>query len=116
MKALRKQTPGLFLLLVYAFFFASTNLFYHAHWIADTKIVHSHPAGDKAHSHTTGQINFLEITTNEVFDGVGTLTSCSPIPESGCSFEPMMAVPHVQSAHLLSFSLRAPPHGNDTLC
>lgn len=52
----RRRLLGIFLLTVYAFFFASTNLFVHSHEGPGSKIVHSHPFNGKAHDHTAGQI------------------------------------------------------------
>ena len=47
MKKRFRQLSSVVMLVVYAFFFASTNLFYHSHQLADSKVVHSHPFSDR---------------------------------------------------------------------
>ena len=56
-----RQT-GFFLLLLYAFFFASTTLFVHTH--PDLNITHSHPWSSKTHTHTGAQIQLIDLLTD----------------------------------------------------
>ena len=104
----RKYT-GLFLILVYAFFFASTNLFYHSHQLADYKLVHSHPFSIPGHSHTAGQILLIGL-----IDSADLLESAElSVPEATYGF----SVPEISdkraedvlSGFNFDYSLRAPP-------
>ena len=104
----RKYT-GLLLLLVYAFFFASTNFFYHTHQLADCKLVHSHPFSAPDHSHTAGQILLIGL-----IDSADLLESAElSTPETIYGFSvPEISdkrVDDVLSGFNRFYSLRAPP-------
>lgn len=100
---------GLFLLLVYAFFFASTNFFYHTHQLADHKLVHSHPFSIPGHSHTAGQILLIDLINSADLLESAELT----VPEAICSFSvPLISdkcADDVLSGSNFCYSLRAPP-------
>ena len=104
----RKHT-GLFLILVYAFFFASTNFFYHTHQLADYKLVHSHPFSIPGHSHTAGQILLIDLT-----DSADLLESAElSVPDAISGFSVPEYNDNVAEDTLcgsdLFYSLRAPP-------
>ena len=108
MAKFRKYT-GLFLILVYAFFFASTNFFYHTHQLADGKLVHSHPFSIPGHSHTAGQILLIDSVDSADFQESAELSvpdaiSGFPVPEI-CD----ICTEDVLSGTSFSYSLRAPP-------
>lgn len=48
-------------LVLFAFFFASTNLFPHVHEGPHGRIVHSHPWSGKTHSHSDSELQLLQI-------------------------------------------------------
>ena len=104
----RKYT-GLFLILVYAFFFASTNFFYHTHQLADHKLVHSHPFSIPGHSHTANQILLIDIIDSADYQE----SSEVPVPDSA----PGLSLPEISefitdnvlSGAFFFYSLRAPP-------
>ena len=104
----RKYT-GLFLILVYAFFFASTNLFYHTHQLADYKLVHSHPFSIPGHSHTAGQILLINIIDSADFQESAGLSVPDAIPGLSCSEIFGNCAEKVLSGTTFSYSLRAPP-------
>ena len=100
---------GLFLILVYAFFFASTNFFYHTHQLADYKLVHSHPFSIPGHSHTASQILLIDL-----IDSADLLESAElSVPDAISGF----SVPEISdkcaedvlSGFNFDYSLRAPP-------
>ena len=104
----RKYT-GLFLILVYAFFFASTNFFYHTHQLADHKLVHSHPFSIPGHSHTADQILLIDL-----IDSADLLESAElSVPDaiSGFSIPEYNdnAAEDTLCGSDLFYSLRAPP-------
>lgn len=96
-------------LVLFAFFFASTNLFPHVHEGPDGRIVHSHPWSGKAHSHSASEIQFLQIISATIYLDSGPaelITAESP----SFSFIPVQASPKVVQTifhHVLG--LRAPP-------
>ena len=104
----RKYT-GLFLILVYAFFFASTNLFYHSHQFADYKLVHSHPFSIPGHSHTANQILLIDFTDSADFQESAELS----VPGAILGFSVLGIYGDIADDILcginFSYSLRAPP-------
>ena len=100
---------GIFLVLVYAFFFASTNLFYHSHQLADSKLVHSHPFSIPGHSHTAHQILLIELTDTADYQGAAELSAPDAAPGILCPEISDRCTEAVLSGVLLSYSLRAPP-------
>lgn len=107
-KGLRKYA-GLFLLVVYTFFYASTSMFYHVHQLSDGRVVHSHPFSDKSHNHTAGQIQLLSVVEEGVYDGSESVQSPEFIPAESVEMTSDGRVDAVQSVHCRFFSLRAPP-------
>ena len=56
------------LLLLFAFFFASTNLFPHVHEGPQGRIVHSHPWSGESHSHTDAQYQIIQLISSNIFE------------------------------------------------
>lgn len=63
----RKKYWSAFLLALFAFFFASTNLFTHVHEGPEGRIVHSHPWSAQSHSHTDAQYQILQLLSSNIF-------------------------------------------------
>ena len=104
----RKYT-GLFLILVYAFFFASTNLFYHSHQLADYKIVHSHPFSIPGHSHTANQILLIDLIDSADFQESAELSVPDAVPGFSVTVISDKCADDVLSGFNFYYSLRAPP-------
>ncbi|MBQ0150085.1 MAG: hypothetical protein KBT08_05650 [Bacteroidales bacterium] len=100
---------GIFLVLVYAFFFASTNLFYHSHQLADSKLVHSHPFSIPGHSHTATQILLIELTDTADYQASAELSAPDAAPGMFCPEISDSCTEAVLSGVLFFYSLRAPP-------
>ncbi|MCQ2181708.1 MAG: hypothetical protein MJY50_06600 [Bacteroidales bacterium] len=100
---------GLALLVVYAFFFASANLFCHSHQLSGFKIVHSHPFNGSGHSHTTGQILLIDVLDSATYQESAEISAPELIPVllGGEIVSPYTSP--VFSPEVSSFSLRAPP-------
>lgn len=96
-------------LLLFAFFFASTNLFPHVHEGPDGRIVHSHPWSGKAHSHSDSEIQLLQIISANIYLDSGHVefvTAESP----DFLFILVVALPEVvQTVFHHVLGLRAPP-------
>lgn len=107
-KGLRKYV-GLFLVVVYAFFYASTNMFYHTHQFSDGRVVHSHPFGEKGHNHTAGQILLFSVVEEGAYNGAETIHSPEFIPVDSIEVSSDERADAAQSVHCRFFSLRAPP-------
>ena len=105
----KRIIAGIILAAVYAFFFASTNLFYHSHIISDVKIVHSHPLSGAAHSHNADQVSLIEVLDSAVYQETGALFISAPVPEMMFIAEAADIVTAPCGPAILSFSLRAPP-------
>lgn len=105
----RTKIFGLFLISLYAFFFASTTLFVHSHEVLGARIVHSHLLGGKAHSHTTAELRVIDLLSSETCLASDTLTAPEQCNEY--CIETVFTVP----ADVISdysgrpSSLRAPP-------
>ena len=100
---------SLLLLAVYAFFFASTNFFYHTHRLANGIIVHSHPFSNPEHSHTASQILLIDAIHTAVY-----LESAEQsVPERAVAFIHQEVIgertKHVLHGLHITCSLRAPP-------
>ncbi len=54
-------------LVLFAFFFASTNLFTHVHEGPEGRIVHSHPWSGKPHSHSDSELQLLQVISANVY-------------------------------------------------
>ncbi len=104
-----KQTISLLLLVVYVMFFASANLCYHSHQLADGTIVHSHIFfGGKTHSHTASQLQIVDQLNNATYENTECIQIQSFLPE----YSEQIVVREVIALTLIpqySFSLRAPP-------
>ena len=96
-------------LVLFAFFFASTNLFPHVHEGPEGRIVHSRPWSGKAHSHSDSEIQLLQIiSANFYLDSghVDFVTAESP----DFLFILVVALPEVvQTVFHHVLGLRAPP-------
>ena len=105
----KRITAGIVLALVYAFFFASTNLFYHSHTISNVRIVHSHPWSGAAHTHSDTQISLIEIFDSSVYAQAELVVIESSVPETIPATESIAPVgkPYCRGTFILSF--RAPP-------
>lgn len=104
----RKYT-GLFLILVYAFFFASTNMFYHTHQLADYKLIHSHPFSIPGHSHTANQILIIDLVDTEGFQESDGLSVPDAAPGISCPEFSVSYTDAVLPGVFSFYSLRAPP-------
>lgn len=105
-----KQTISLLLLVVYAFFFASANLFYHSHQDAEGNIVHSHIYwGHKAHSHTTAQLQIIDQLSTSSYDNAGQIEIQQLLPVYCEDITDCREVAALSQGDGYSFSLRAPP-------
>lgn len=104
---------SLVLLAIYAFFFASTNLFYHSHQIENMKIVHSHPWSGGNHAHSTGQILLINIISAQIYEQ----SACVTAPDAVAVFlNPTESPFYVESVPVREFhfvSLRDPPCHED---
>lgn len=96
-------------LVLFAFFFASTNLFPHVHEGPEGRIVHSHPWSGKAHSHSDSEIQLLQIISANIYLDSGHVeffTAESP----DFLFILVVALPEVvQTVFHHVLGLRAPP-------
>lgn len=109
--ALRKHLEYLsaLALVLFAFFFASTNLFTHVHEGPEGKIVHSHPWSGKAHSHSDTELHLLQLISSNIFEAserISVTVSDSPV----VPYHPSGVLPEVAQTvfhHVLG--LRAPP-------
>ena len=103
------RISGILLLSLYAFFFASTNLFIHTHEGSYYKIVHSHPWSGKAHGHTSQEVQLINIVSDQTcLAGNGAETpDCPVLPGTAHQASLPEFLCH-QDCRLLS-DLRAPP-------
>ena len=60
----RNRIFAIFLLLLYTFFFVSTNLFVHSHQGPTYKIVHSHPWSGKTHNHSANEFQLISLLSS----------------------------------------------------
>ena len=100
---------GLFLVLVYAFFFTSTNFFYHTHQLATAKLVHSHPFGGQGHTHTANQLTLVDIIDSSVYQESADVITPDFLPVLLSSEMDWNPTEEVFNVRILNFSLRAPP-------
>ena len=108
MKRFRKISSVL-LLVLYATFFASTNLCVHSHDVEGVHIVHSHLGGGSQHSHTASQLQTINYLGCERFVAAEALASVAGPCLLFCEdFEsPLREAVITFSGE--SHSLRAPP-------
>ncbi len=110
------KVSSVILLVLFAFFFASTNLFPHTHEGAYGKIVHSHPWSAKSHNHTDAQFQAISMLSANNFE-MSAPADNPAIPllyltDSGY-FEYVAVVK--TTTHGGTISLRAPPMFYDTV-
>ena len=96
-------------LVLFAFFFASTNLFPHVHEGPEGRIVHSHPWSGKAHSHSDSELQLLQIISANIYlySGHAEVVTAESLY---FPFIPTLTLPEVVQTvfhHILG--LRAPP-------
>lgn len=96
-------------LVLFAFFFASTNLFTHVHEGPEGRIVHSHPWSGKPHSHSQSEFQLLQLISLNIYraaEQVGVTSLARPV-----LYElPMRKLPEViQTVFHHVLGLRAPP-------
>lgn len=103
------RIAGILMLSLYAFFFASTNLFIHTHEGPYSKIVHSHPWSGKSHSHSSSELQLINILSSgnclaaDICENPEPYAVCQGIvTESIC-------VPPVLDEQYRTAGLRAPP-------
>lgn len=109
MKKRFRQLSSVVMLVVYAFFFASTNLFYHSHQLADSKVVHSHPFSDRFHSHSSSQVLTLEALSENICLGSDTFSAINePLTFSAIILTVCQSLCEL-SVRMTSNCLRAPP-------
>lgn len=103
------RISGILLLSLYAFFFASTNLFIHTHEGPYYKIVHSHPWSGKAHGHTSQEVQLINIVSDQTcLAGNGSETPDCPVLSGTAYTTALPEILYCQDCRLLS-DLRAPP-------
>ncbi|MDD5950389.1 MAG: hypothetical protein PUC53_00745 [Bacteroidales bacterium] len=96
-------------LLLFAFFFASTNLFTHVHDGPEGRVVHSHPWSAKSHNHSDGQFQLIQLLSNSIFESSEQDYPDSPKPRLVAEVQvvPDNGVIPAFSHHIIG--LRAPP-------
>lgn len=100
------------MLSLYAFFFASTNLFIHTHEGPYSKIVHSHPWSGKSHSHSSSELQLVNILSSANCLAADACQEPEPITAIlGDSFICNVVAP-VLPQHHRTAGLRAPPVSN----
>lgn len=77
--------PQITVLVLFAFFFASTNFFFHVHEGPDGRIVHSHPWSAKPHSHSAAQFQLISLISSSAFEAGGQLRIEAPAGSGGDS-------------------------------
>ena len=103
------KISSIILLVLFAFFFASTNLFFHTHEGLSGKIVHSHPWSAKSHNHTSAQFQAISILSANIFD------ISASVDVSDCPQRPLIEsaypdyCPAIMGIHPGTISLRGPP-------
>ncbi|MCQ2155415.1 MAG: hypothetical protein MJY55_06355 [Bacteroidales bacterium] len=103
------KVSSIILLVLFAFFFASTNLFFHTHEGLSGKIVHSHPWSAKSHNHTCAQFQAISILSANIFDLSASMElSDSPQRTLIASAYPDYCVV-ATGGHPVTISLRGPP-------
>lgn len=97
------------LLALFAFFFASTNLFTHVHEGPEGRIVHSHPWSGSPHSHTDAQYQIIQLLSGNNFQAGEEEHLEAPVfsIESITPSSPAEAYVNILFHHVLG--LRAPP-------
>ena len=103
------RVSSIILLVLFAFFFASTNLFFHTHEGISGKIVHSHPWSAKSHNHTGAQFQAISLLSANIFD------LSDSVDRVDCPQCPLIETAHfdksasIAGVHPGAISLRGPP-------
>ena len=96
-------------LVLFAFFFASTNLFTHVHEGPEGRIVHSHPWSGKPHSHSQSEFQLLQLISLNIYRAAEQVGVTS-LPRPVLYELPMRKLPEViQTVFHHVLGLRAPP-------
>ena len=104
-----KQTISLLLLVVYVMFFASANLCFHSHQLADGTIVHSHIFfGGHSHSQNGSQLQIIDQLNTTAYENTESYQIQQFIPEYSELIVAREVIVPIQISQY-SFSLRAPP-------
>lgn len=104
-----KKTVSVVMLVVYATLFVSTNLFYHSHHLGDKVVFHSHLFGGQQHTHSSDQIQAIDLITSAVIyvvepDQLPLVYEGKP-QDITC----LQPVRPLEKAPIIHFFLRAPP-------
>lgn len=107
-----RYIASILLLVVYAAFFASTNMFYHVHYQNGNKVVHSHfMFGGENHSHNSFELQLIAQVNTLTYDSPETLQVELPQPTFIDKTEAILGVEYLFSASSCNIALRAPPAG-----
>lgn len=98
---------GFFLLVLYAFFFASTTLFVHTH--QDSNATHSHPWSSKAHTHTGSQLQLIDCLTDGLTLAEDTVLVADLKLLFVCDINTRIEEIDIHNPGLSQSGLRAPP-------
>lgn len=109
----KRRHIAIVLSILYVCFWASTHLFYHAHYLPNGVITHSHPyfpsdTGEPDHSHTAAQFQFLDLLETSLFVGSELLSVFGVVTYLCAVLLLVTYYKPTSSCHTLS-SLRAPP-------
>lgn len=97
------------MLSLYAFFFASTNLFIHSHEGPYSKIVHSHPWSGKSHSHSSSELQLINILSSDNCLAADTCEEPEPYTATLNDSFTFGGITTVLPQHHRTAGLRAPP-------
>lgn len=78
MKRRFSRVSGIVLFVLFAFFFASTNLCIHTHEGPHGKIVHSHPWSGKSHNHSSSQFQLISLLSATAYSAPSTVDHIEP--------------------------------------
>lgn len=96
------------LAVLYLSYFVGTHFFYHQHVLRQGVVTHSHPFGNKQHSHSAVQLCLLDQLAN-ITSTVPDLPSLvPPCPEAPFVWV-MTEAPQLAAQHSRCASLRGPP-------
>ena len=97
------------LLLLFAFFFASTNLFSHVHEGPQGRIVHSHPWSGESHSHTDAQYQIIQLISSNIFEAGEEEHIDTPFLFIQATLSSKLPEIQIREIHHHVLGLRAPP-------
>ena len=109
----KRRHIAIALSILYVCFWASTHLFYHAHYLPNGVITHSHPYfpsdnNQPYHSHTAAQFQFLDILETVLFVG-SELFFIFAVVAYLCAVLLLVTESRSISSYYAFSSLRAPP-------